>query len=89
MESGDSGLQALDAPGALCWIKSVHKAVMHAAGAALPKLHVVGHHAEAAPEIRQRHLPLRELVLQLLEFHHEEFARGNNLALVGDPRAEL
>lgn len=50
---------------------------MQAVGAALPELDGVEFHAESAPETRQRHLALLELLLQLEEFAFQHAARGN------------
>ena len=48
---------------------------MQAMGAALPELDGVEFHAESAPETRQRHLALLELLLQLEEFAFQHAAR--------------
>ena len=69
--------------------EAVEEAVMDATGASLPEFHVMGDDAEAAPEVREGYFPLREFGPQFLELHHEELPRGNDLALVGDPCAEL
>ena len=49
---------------------------MQAMGAALPELDGVEFHAESAPETRQRHLALLELLLQLEEFAFQHAARA-------------
>ena len=58
---------------------------MQAMGAALPELDGVEFHAESAPETRQRHLALLELLLQLEEFAFQHAARGNARRLLRHP----
>ena len=69
--------------------QAVFKAIMETVGATLPELDNLRNDAIATPEIRQGYLALLELAFDLIQFHVENLARIDNVALVGNPGTEL
>ena len=68
---------------------AIEKPVVQPRGPALPELDHLRHHPVAAPERGQRNLAVGEFLLNLGELLHQEFPRSDDLALVGNPRADL
>src|SRR5688572_6875420 len=62
---------------------------MQAGRAALPEFDGFRRDAVASPERGQRDLAVVEFLADLGEFLHEEFPRSDDLALVGNPGADL
>jgi len=70
-------------------LTGVKKAVVQAAGTALPEFEVAGDDAVAAPKGGKRHLAIAEFALHFLPFLFEKGTGGDDGALRGDPGAEL
>jgi hypothetical protein len=87
IRSIDSGRESFDIPGIAR--APVEEAVVQAGGAALPELDHLRDHPIAAPERGQGDLSVGEFFLNLGELLHQEFARGDDFALVGNPGTDL
>ena len=66
----------------------VKEAVVEAVAAALPEFDGFGNDAIATPEVGLRDVAIGEFVFQLFKFRQQHIPRGDDLALIRDPRAE-
>lgn len=86
-EVGGSGREAFDVPG-VCGF-AVEEAVVKAGGAALPEFDGLWDDAVSAPEGWEGDFAVGEFGADFVEFLEEDFARGDDFALVGDPGSDL
>lgn len=66
----------------------IEESVVESVATALPELDCFGNHAIAAPKVGLGDFAVGELFFQFLVFREEHTSGGNDLALVGDPRAK-
>ena len=66
----------------------IEESVVESIATALPELDCFGNHAIAAPKVGLGDFAVGELFFQFLVFREEHTSGGNDLALVGDPRAK-